>query len=462
MIKLLVIIYCCFLYAGCLKEEYEHIELMVDSVSTHTIAKKDIVLLRFETGKITVTDMSKKEVFKVNITNEQFSDEVSCGFWGHSDKQYIFCDIGENIPSGTFNLDFVNLPEFFYDNRYIKLKQSYSLSFTKQDKYAVNLYLAEPQDFDVKEDKDTYDIKIKIISYNKELIMLNFILFIDCSQENDELTCHIKKNDLEKIMTINEGSLEISCQDQKFDLVPYIKVTYNNLEKIDVYVGITKLLVNAVEHDTLIAYETNVTQISNVYTELENENILAIQDEAGGIENLNCGFRKYDGNPLLIVCWGSSKSEYWLKEITEEKRIENLNIKYNFRIQPTTNTQKIFYKSSSGSFITWIYPQKLDFINSDSQTFELGAENADDIVGLTFNENEKDLSCELLSRKIKKCTVSKSHFKGKQSGYYFLKHNNHLEGKSSNYEFLPLKVEINGANIISALSLYYLLLLIIL
>ena len=120
--------------------------------------------------------------------------------------------------------------------------------------------------------------------------MLNFILFIDCSQENDELTCHIKKNDLEKIMTINEGSLYISCQDQKFDLVPYIKVTYNNLEKIDVYVGISKLLVNAVEHDTLIAYETNVTQISNVYTELENENILAIQDEAGGVENLNCGF----------------------------------------------------------------------------------------------------------------------------------------------------------------------------
>ena len=62
---------------------------MVDSVSTYTIAKKDIVLLRFENGKITVTDMSKKEVFKVNITNEQFSDEVSCGFWGHSDKQYI-------------------------------------------------------------------------------------------------------------------------------------------------------------------------------------------------------------------------------------------------------------------------------------------------------------------------------------------------------------------------------------
>jgi hypothetical protein len=292
--------------------------------------------------------------------------------------------------------------------------------------------------------------------------MLNFILFIDCSQENDELTCHIKKNDLEKIMTINEGKLYISCQDQKFDLVPYIKVTYNNLEKIDVYIGITKLLVNAVEHDTLIAYETNVTQISNVYTELENENILAIQDEAGGVENLDCGFRKYDGNPLLIVCWGSSKSEYWLKEITEEKRIENLNIKYNFRIQPTTNTQKIFYKSSSGSFITWIYPQKLDFINSDSQTFELGAEHADSIIGLTFNENEKDLNCQLLSRKIKKCTVSKSHFKGKQSGYYFLKHNNHLEGKSSNYEFLPLKVEINGVNIISALSFYYLLLLIIL
>ena len=74
-----------------------------------------------------------------------------------------------------------------------------------------NLYLAEQQDYNVKKDKNTYDIKIKIISYNKEPIMLNFILFIDCSQENDELTCHIKKNDLEKIMTENEGRLYISC-----------------------------------------------------------------------------------------------------------------------------------------------------------------------------------------------------------------------------------------------------------
>ena len=70
MIKLLVIIFCCFLYAGCLKEEYEHIELTVNYVSTGAIAKKDIVLVRFENGKITVTDMSKKEVFKVKITNE--------------------------------------------------------------------------------------------------------------------------------------------------------------------------------------------------------------------------------------------------------------------------------------------------------------------------------------------------------------------------------------------------------
>ena len=61
------------------------------------------------------------------------------------------------------------------------------------------------------------------------------------------------------------------------------------------------------------------------------------------------------------------------------------------------------------------------------------------ITGLTLNEKADDLSCEITGFVIK-CTVPKSHFKGKKSGYYYTKHRNQFEGKSISYEIPPLKI----------------------
>ena len=92
------------------------------------------------------------------------------------------------------------------------------------------------------------------------------------------------------------------------------------------------------------------------------------------------------------------------------------------------------------------------------------------LTGITLNEKEEDLNCEITQNMLLRCTVPKSHFKGMESGYYFTKHTNHLNGKSTSYEGIPIKVILddspspnNGSkrNIIWYSSYYWLLLIII-
>ena len=163
-----------------------------------------------------------------------------------------------------------------------------------------------------------------------------------------------------------------------------------------------------------------------------------------GEQECSCSFRKYDDTPLLIVCFINNEGTNWLKEITEEKIYDNINIKYNFRIQPVNNEEKIYNQRGSGTFIFWIYPEILDFTKSDSLIIEYGMENPTELIGISFNSNSPDLNCQTLGREVKRCIVSKSHFEGLKSGYYFTKHHNHLDGKSTSYEISPVKVILDG------------------
>ena len=141
-----------------------------------------------------------------------------------------------------------------------------------------------------------------------------------------------------------------------------------------------------------------------------------------------------------MVCWGPYQNSH-LDKIVEEIVLNEINIKYNFRIQPVNNNEMINSdKTSSDSFIEIVYPQVLDFTSQDSLTIEYNLENAKSLKGMTFNENAPDLECENINKNWKSCTVPKSHFEGLENGYYFTKHQNHLNGKSISYEAPPVKV----------------------
>ena len=173
---------------------------------------------------------------------------------------------------------------------------------------------------------------------------------------------------------------------------------------------------------------------------------LRFANNNGGDKNCYCGFRKYDDIPLLIICFINNQGTNWLKEITEEIIIDNANIKYNFRIQTVNNEEKIDCNTEArGTMFFWIYPEIFDFTKSDSLIIEYAMESPKDLVGITFNEEANDLTCQTIGKQIKRCTVPKSHFEGKKNGYYFTMHSNHLNGKSYSYDAPPVKVILNDS-----------------
>ena len=413
-----------------------------------------------------IIDTTRNFLFKATISDKY---NVNCGLWkAKNENLFIFCDINENIPKGEHYLDLNNI-QFNYNDEYlVTLKAKQNLQFTKIDSNIIDLY-AEKQIINVEEGKDSYDLKFKIISYNQEIIFINYHTVIDnCKKEKDELICPISKSKLIEFMSPGyyESKFQISYLNTNSDLrrfvfIPLIEVEYN-LQKKDVFVGIKKLIENVAEHDTLIAYETNITDIDNIRLELEVFDLEFINEE-NKAENRSCTFRKYEKTPLLLVCWAMDGT-FRLKKIKEELQFEEeLNMKYNFRIQPVDNTEKVYSdRKSTGSFIFWVYPEVLDFTKEDSLTIDYFLENPDAVNGISFNDKAKDLECKEVGRRIKRCTVPKSHFKGEKTGYYFTKHTNHLNKKSVFYEAPPINIILPSSSSVQKYSFIYIFILLFL
>ena len=109
------------------------------------------------------------------------------------------------------------------------------------------------------------------------------------------------------------------------------------------------------EDGTFVAYETNVTNIDEVYSISDSVN-LEFENEKGETASSECKIKKDEGMPLLVLCNPRLDGISWLKEIKEEKIFSESSIKYNFRIQPVKNEEKIRCKRDIGTFVYSRYP----------------------------------------------------------------------------------------------------------
>lgn len=154
--------------------------------------------------------------------------------------------------------------------------------------------------------------------------------------------------------------------------------------------------------------------------------------------------------PLFLICETLEEDiNHSLAEITTETEIynvEDINLKYNFIIQPVNNNEIIYWKFiyEIRSKFRFIYPDKLNFNLNDAYDIIIGTHNAEELKGVSFNEKAKDLECKIINERNEigflKCKINKNHFSEKESGYYFIQQNNHLNIKSIYYEMPPIKV----------------------
>ena len=396
-------------------------------------------------------DTSKKPIFKTEILDSSNKSYIiDCGPWTEEKtnfKLYIFCNLDETIPHGEFSIEFNSTINYQGYNFNVLSVEKHKI--TKLDKDIIDLY-SDIQTINVTDNKDIYELKFNINSYNNEIIFIGtYDQIIDCFEENNDLLiCTISKEKLERFMIESEPNLKIYAlhndNNNKFEsfyLVPPIKVYFNNIKnKENVYIKITKLLTKEKPpYDGIIAYETNVTNISNVFSRF-----FYMTFTSGEIEKeLSCGFVKGNILPLIMFCLARSDIRtLYLKEIKNEIPINSLNNKYNFNIQPVNNNEIFKIGDSTSSIIYSIYPEVLNFTQKDTFIIRFFIYFPSIYTGITFNENSKDLKCEdFHSTSIKKCIIEKSHFKGKESGFYYTKFTNRNTNKKViAYESIPIQV----------------------
>ena len=368
---------------------------------------------------------------------------IECGPWftnNIDEKCSIFCNFNETIPSGEYKIMFDD--QFNYLN-YEVYVQSFDEEcvIKKENDDIIDLY-SDTHYINLTDDEEEYELRFKINVYNNEKLFLYFykIIPIACNLQNNELICPINRtkfeNHMATIYKINVISFDKFGNMIIFGLIPEIQVIYDINKKQEIYVEITKLITNYAGNDNYIVYETNVSDIQNVF-------ISDFRLSFDGIrEDLNCNFIKGGNVPMLVYCFLNRKNidEYIsLKEIVDEIIIDKASIIYNFRIQPVKIEDKCKIFNSVYSEIVGNYPEVLNFQTKDLYEFEFYAISPENIIGITFNEDKEDLKCSNIGI-IKRCIVEKSHFKGKESNYYYIKYNGYNNTKAIAYEVMPIEV----------------------
>ena len=84
------------------------------------------------------------------------------------------------------------------------------------------------------------------------------------------------------------------------------------------------------------------------------------------------------------------------------------------------------------------YPNELNFKLNDTFTIDIYAHFPNNIK-IKLNPDSGELEC-FVEGLIKKCIVPKSHFEGKNSGYYHIIHSNTLDDWIVSYELSPIKI----------------------
>ena len=202
---------------------------------------------------------------------------------------------------------------------------------------------------------------------------------------------------------------------------------YPEIQKEDIYLKLEKLLEHESDMNNYFGYETNVTQLPKL-------NTLNFKTQ-----NFECKFVKYDeSTPLYLICFGRKSGNYTFGNEGFNKN--NINYKYNFILTSEgLNDEIIHISENNGYSISYQSSLILDYSSKD--TFIIPLFYNYGLNNLRFNLDGEDIICGDNDR----CTVPKSHFKGK-NGTYFLNTKNSFGKYVKIYELFPYQVIIPEDN----------------
>jgi hypothetical protein len=202
---------------------------------------------------------------------------------------------------------------------------------------------------------------------------------------------------------------------------------YPEIQKEDIYLKLEKLLEHESDMKNHFAYETNVTQLPKL-------NTLNFKTQ-----NFECKFVKYDeSTPLYLICFGRKSGNYTFGNEGFNK--SDINYKYNFILKSEGLNDEIIHISENDGY-SIVYQSSLVLDYSSKDTFIIPLFYNYGLNNLRFNLDGEDIICGDNDR----CTVPKSHFKGK-NGTYFLNTKNSFGKYVKIYELFPYQVIIPEDN----------------
>ena len=403
-----------------------------------------------ETNIFNESDIEEKTSFETTIVidnNTTNSIDVTCKLWKPIDEKLnMYCKLNNNLTYGEHSFNLSSSSFYYNDKKFDIIQNANSLNLFQLNETLPFLYSSK-QILNIDEKTETCELILKIGEYNNEPLFMQegdsgLIALNECTVEGKELICKIKKDTIEEFATNNGQKFDIYyfMLDNKdiilFNFNDYtiydIYINYT-LDKTDIYVEITKLLENNIDFGNYIAYETNVSNISNVDT----KKFFTLKLSTGN--NIECLLKKTEEISLVMICLISKGGEFSLGEIENQTIVENTNIKYNFIIQPINNTEKCII-SGDGGIMLFAIQKVLDFTLYDSIIIDLAIIPSFNSKGIKLNPEGNDLECTDIKEFYKRCIVSISHFNNKTSGYYYTHHDNHLNKSIIFYESSPFKV----------------------
>ena len=394
-------------------------------------------------GFFNISDLEEKTKFETELIDELNNEyKVVCRLWNPiNENLVIICNLEENLKNEnriiTLKKSIFPYKQYnisIYAETSVKVKQyNYNISFIYSDKPIIS------------EDYQIYNFEFKLDSYNDNDIFYlsgssqftSNILFQSWVVYKKISRPYITKTIIEYFLSKKNKELNLeSLKDNygvcKYKFVYNLNIKYEIKEKEDIYIKITKLLNNVSESGNIVAYNTNISNINNTQS---SEFTLPFNR---GWFNFNCYFKKNNITNLLLLCQITEKLDISLDEIRNEIVLNNLNYKYNFRIQPVSNDEKIKV-NNEGTLIELLYPEELDFTLKNSSYIYYKMSSPNNVEKIKLNSSS-ELLCENLNL-IKKCIVNISHFDSHITGYYYTYHLNHLNEYSIYYDANPIYIK---------------------
>ena len=410
------------------------------------IGQKGVLILETEYDDAESNIFKSSDIESLTRFNGTFSGVdknylANCRLWKPQNENIrIICKFNENLISGKIKFEEAKL---IYENYEITLMEEDDIKINQLDSNITVLY-SNKQEINIT-DKEYYILEFKKEVYNKDSLILykdkmkNIIL--DCDEESELLKCKLSKTKILEILSNSGEKYELyqSIKSEgylKFNNVFDITINYDNKNKIDIYLNVTKLLTPFADKNTFIIYETNITKIPHIIT--DNFKIVSNRND-----DINCLFinNNQNENKLFLLCNAESKGTFRLGNI-ENQTISNINIQYNFKISEITNDEVCTISENEGTKIYSVYPNILDFNKNKSYIIEYKVDHPERFNNITLNEkSSSELEC-INKKGIKECIVPSNHFS--ESGNYYTYYNNSLGHKIVLYEISTININLES------------------